>query len=57
LALAFPCTGAYKVCTTNGPLFLKQCHPQTQFTLNQHKTKNNWAILLLNIDVSTLNKI
>jgi hypothetical protein len=21
LALAFPCTGAYKVCTTNGPLF------------------------------------
>ena len=21
LALAFPCTGAYKVCNTNGPLF------------------------------------
>ena len=21
LALAFPCTEAYKVCTTNGPLF------------------------------------
>jgi hypothetical protein len=21
LALAFPCTGAYKVCKTNGPLF------------------------------------
>jgi hypothetical protein len=21
LALAFPCTGAYKVCMTNGPLF------------------------------------
>jgi hypothetical protein len=21
LALAFPCTGAYKDCTTNGPLF------------------------------------
>jgi hypothetical protein len=21
LALAFPCTGAYKVCVTNGPLF------------------------------------
>jgi hypothetical protein len=21
LALAFPCTGAYKVCLTNGPLF------------------------------------
>jgi hypothetical protein len=21
LALAFPCTGASKVCTTNGPLF------------------------------------
>jgi hypothetical protein len=22
LALAFPCTGAYKVCKTKGPLFL-----------------------------------
>jgi hypothetical protein len=22
LALAFPCTGAYKVCKTNGPLFI-----------------------------------
>jgi hypothetical protein len=21
LALAFPCTGAYKVCNTKGPLF------------------------------------
>jgi hypothetical protein len=21
LALAFPCTGAYKVCMSNGPLF------------------------------------
>jgi hypothetical protein len=21
LALAFPCTGAYKVCVSNGPLF------------------------------------
>ena len=21
LALAFPCTGAYKVCLSNGPLF------------------------------------
>ena len=21
LALAFPCTGAYKVCKSNGPLF------------------------------------
>jgi hypothetical protein len=21
LALSFPCTKAYKVCTTNGPLF------------------------------------
>jgi hypothetical protein len=24
LALVFPCTGAYKVCRTNGPLFLKR---------------------------------
>jgi hypothetical protein len=21
LALAFPCTGAYEICLTNGPLF------------------------------------
>jgi hypothetical protein len=26
LALAFPCTGAYKVCKSNGPLFAVMAH-------------------------------
>jgi hypothetical protein len=26
LALAFPCTGAYKVCLSNGPLFPVMAH-------------------------------
>jgi hypothetical protein len=29
LALAFPCTGAYKVCVSNGPLF-PVIHPHLQ---------------------------
>jgi hypothetical protein len=30
LALAFPCTGAYKVCMSNGPLFPLLIHMQLE---------------------------
>jgi hypothetical protein len=41
LALEFPCTGAYEVCKTKGPLFPMMADYLTQMSLNRGMDTEN----------------